>query len=390
MLCGCVIFDEARPESGWASIDGGQAFNINGVGDLSSDVFWWTSLDVANFYHVGLGRMANMRNEEFLRGSMKQIRDELGLTPRYTPVNHAVTVLSELFSRVMNLGESHYGIKTSRHQRYCEDLRAALIPNDTPISEEMDTAAMLAYQTFVSCTRNPGRTRTRSLLFKRNRYLHARDVMSTPVPGPAFEYVQRERLPPKNERLKWLLGLDQPVLVEGAVSSVATEFSNVIAFGGGSKYRRRWISHPELIALSPYADFDIESVFLFNEYQQIQTRIPAPEVPPGIGMLSMSIGILAENFWAGIASPQILRMSGNKKLYSPRAAWMRAADRCFTMIPAMHVHAAGIQVSSYSVGSVAIDVPFGNLSDVVEVAGAAGLFPPMTVSEDSMMQEELA
>lgn len=390
MRCGSVIFDEMRPEGGWASMDGGDAFRIKGLCDLRSDVLWWTSLDVQTFYQSGMSRMGHMRNADFLRTTMSMLMDELGITSRFIPVNDAVKVLSEIFSRVMNLAEYNYGLEVSTHQKFCDDLRYLLLPQDMPLSNEMDQACQLSYQAFVKCTKNPSRIRSRGLLFKRNRYQHAMDVLSTPIPGEQFSYVERKNLPPRNERLKWVLDLNQPVLVEGAITSVAQEYANVISFGSGVNHRRRWISHPELLALSGFANIDIDSVFLFKEYRPLQTKLPIPLVEPGFGQLSISIGLLAENFWVGLSTPQNLRFDSANKLHAPRVSWLRASDRCFTMLRAMEVHKHGIQINSYGVGSVTIDVPYGNLPEVIEIAGGAGLYPPLSVPEDTIAQEELA
>lgn len=385
MRCGCVLFDEARPESGWASIEGDIPFRVNGVGDLRSDVLWWTSLEYSAFYQAGLSRTNNLRNAEFLRSSMSMLREELGLTSRFLPADKAVMALSEVFSRVMNLAEQNYGLTQSSNQKFSEDLRALLIPADQPVSDVVDTACHLAFQTFTKCAKNPSRTRTRSLLFKRNRYLHATDVMATPIPGAQFEYIEKSKLPPKERRVDWVIEQGRPAIVECAITRVDQDFANVIAFDA-----RRWLSHPEIVALSQFARIDISSVILFNEYQRIETRHEAPQVEPGLGMLSVSIGLLAENFWVGLASPQYMKHNPANKLHSPRATWMRASDRAHTMLRAMRVHQKGVQVSSYSVGSVTIDVPNGNLQDVIDIAAAADLFPPMSVPEDAFIQGELA
>lgn len=388
---GCVIFDEQRPEAGWASIEGGAAFRIKGLGDLSSNVLWWTSLQTTDFYHSGMSRIPNMRNADYLRTPMAALKDELGITDRFIEVNKAVVMLSEVFARIMLLAERHYGITFSKYQKLSDDLRYVLIPKDTSLSQEMDMACELSYQAFVKCTKNPGRTKTRSVQFKRNRYRHAMDVLSTPIPNQKFEFVPGHKLPHKTEVLKWLLELERPVLIQGAVTSVSQEFSNVISFGGGSQHRRNWISHPEIIALAEFVKFDVHAAFLFDGYDLLteKTKLPPPYVDPGLCMLSISIGLLAENYWVGLASPEVGKTNA-QKLYSPRVSWLRASDRCFSMLPAMRMHTEGVQVSSYSLGSVSVDVPYNNLQSVIEIAGDAGLFPPLSVPDDVLIQEGLS
>ena len=389
MRCGCVIFDEQRPEAGWASVEGEQAFRVKGLGDLASDILWWTSLEVTNHYHSGMSRIANMRNADYLRTPMNALKDELGITSRFMEVNKAVCVLSEIFSRIMLHAEEHYGIKVSAQQKLSDDLRNVLIQHDTPLSVELNQACELAYQAFSKCTKNPGRIKTRSIQFKRNRYIHAMEVMNTPVPSQKFEHLSRDKLPPKDQLLNWVLEIGQPVLAECSVVNVSPAFSNVISFGGGALINRRWISHPEIVALSNFAKLEFSSVFLFDGYEPINTRIPPPYVDPGFGMLSISIGLLAENYWVGLASPESFKRN-TEKLYSPRVSWMRASDRCLTMLPAMHVHNEGIQVSSYALGSVSVDVPFGNVTSVIEIAGAVGLVPPLSAFEDAILQGALS
>lgn len=329
-----------------------------------------------------------MRHAEFMRSGMSMIRDELGLTQRYLSHNKSVAILSELFARVMQLAHQHYGIEESTSHKLQDDLRKVLMPADRPMSEELDSASQLAYQNFVKCPKNPGRFRTRKVMFKRNRYEHAMDILAAPMPSEGFTYIESKKLPPKGARLKWLSEQDSPLLVEAAVLNVSAKFANVIAFGSGSNNARRWISHPELLALQPFATFEINSVFMFDQYESLKVRMPPPFVD-GIGVLSTAIGLLAENYWIAIASPQAVRGS-SRKLHCPRNAWMRATDRLFSMMPAMEVHAHGIQVDSYGVGSVTIDVPFSNMQEVIEIAGVAGLFPPHYAPDDGNIQGDLA
>lgn len=103
----------------------------------------------------------------------------------------------------------------------------------------------------------------------------------------------------------------------------------------------------------------------------------------------MSIGLLAENYWIGLSSPYAVR-GLPEKLHSPRVAWLRATDRAYSMAAAMQVHAKGIQVDSYGVGSVTLDIPNGNTEEAIEIAGAAGLYPPHHLPEDAYTQRDLS
>lgn len=389
MKFGCVIFDEQKPDSGWSCIAGAgeQPMRITGFHDLRSDVTWWTSLEFQAFTLSSLNNMFNMKSADYLRTSMNAIREEIGLSARYTEGNTAVSVLAELFFRVMTMAELQYGLDNPKSRKLAEDLRPLIFKQDASINKEVDQASEMAHQAFVKCTKSIGK-KTRRVPFRRNRYQHSIDVLSTPIPGEGFEFLDSSKLPPKAERVDWLLKQNRPVLLKGAVVKMHPQVANVVAFGGGSHHNRNWISHPELLMLSEFVEFDIESAFLFEEYQPLQLKLQPPSTS-GFGLLSMSVGLLSENYWIALATPQTVR---GQRIHTPRAAWLRASDRLFTMLPALKLHSMGVQIDSYGVGLISADVDLekSSMSEAIQIGASVGLCPPYWAQEDALISLELS
>lgn len=400
---GCVIFDGDQPGAGWASISGELPVKISGLGSLDSDIVWWTSLTSDHLYRSGLSSTPNIRSAEYLRTSMIQIRLELGISNRtqysgkdssnkLKSVAHSVQILSELFNRLMSLLEIHYGFKRPKYALLSDDLRALILPTDKSISAEIDSASELAYQKKVDCVTNPSRIRSRQVSFKLNRYHHAMDVLATPVPSNAFKLIDEADLPDsKPARLEWALKQTSPILVQASVTKVDPSLSSVIAFGVGSIHPRSWISHPELIVLSQFAQVNISSVFMFEEYLPIESilKVELPLIEDGLSELSMSVGLLCENFWSALAYPY-KPIGASARIYTPRMAWLKATDRMLCMRSAIELYQVGFQVKNYGDGTVVVDVPNGNLSEVIDSAANAGLYPPIASIEDAIIQSTMA
>lgn len=385
MRYGCVQFDEDRPGPGWASIDGEQAFRIRGIGDLSSGVQWWTSLSYESYNRSGFSNHPTLRSSTYLRTDMNQLKDEFGCASRHMKVTDSTVFLSEIFSRVMYLARTHFGIERSTNISLSRDLRTVLLPKDQGISDEIDEAVKHAWQSYSKCERNPRRQKTKAVTFRRNRYLHAKDVLAIPIPGDRWEFVPKKSMP--KDIIPWILKEDRPCLVRASLEQVPPDLAGLVSFGSGSQHARSWISHPELVLLAKHCKISIDAMFLADEYVDMTPKLKLPKVE-GLSELSISLGICAENYWVGLGSQQ--PPGFGDYILTPRAVWLRACDRAYMFMPSMQLHLAGIHVQSYGIGSVTVSVPFGGLPEVIEVAGDAGLMPPISAPEDSLIHEELS
>lgn len=94
------------------------------------------------------------------------------------------------------------------------------------------------------------------------------------------------------------------------VSNVNPDFVNVIAFANGAKTgsNRGWVSQPELLLLSQYAAVEVDSVFLFSEYD----RLPdACSLPPFTDMQAMTptAEVISSNHWIGLSRENPFRQA---------------------------------------------------------------------------------
>ena len=390
-MYGAVIFDdEKRPGAGWAALAGGEAFRIRGTGDLATDAYWWTNLSVQTVY-LNRGLQAyHLKRVDYLRPTITQLQAELGLlVTRMTPAR-IVEIVAEIFGRVMRLAEQHYGVDRPHGFTLAEDMYAEIIKADTPIEPMIDEALKQAMQSYVHCqaTAPAG---SKLLVFRRPRIVHALDVLSTPVPGTQWEYIDGDKMPPMDKRVDWIVNQSRPALVRASVRRVDHEVAGIVSFAGGNKEQRNWMSHPELLTLSKFAKVQIEGAFMGAEY------VPHPvykNIFTGgpLGPLSTSVGVLAENYWHSLSTSHSFKRFANQseKVNSPRAVWYSASDRFHMLMPALMMHTSGFIVRGYGRGQVTLAVQRGALEEARACAAAAGLLAPLHVGEEIAVQAALA
>jgi hypothetical protein len=390
IACGAVVFDDdQRPGAGWASVAGDRAFRIRGTGDLASDVFWWTNLEHKAFVSYSISN-PKLKRTTYLRPNMTQLHQELGLVTVRMPPARIAEITAEIFNRVLRLAQEHYGFDKPYDQTLSADLFRVLIDEDTSITPEIDNALRQSYQTWYECENKPPQG-AKTITFRRPRIQHALDVLSTPVPGEQWEFVDGSSMVSEDKRVDWLINQSRPVLARVSVKSVQFQVAKIVSFGGGAQEPRSWMSHPELLMMSKFANVRVQSAFLANDYA------PQPVLKPlysggSFGSLSVSNGILSENYWVAMSiASTVKRFHRDKPLiHSPRAVWFSAADRFYTMLPAMMMDGSGFCVRGYGRGMVTVAVQRGMLGDARSCAAAAGLNAPLYVHEDIAVQSALA
>lgn len=198
-------------------------------------------------------------------------------------------------------------------------------------------------------------------------------------------------MPPEARRIDWLLGQSRPALVKASVKRVEHDVAQVIAYGGGSTKERSWMSHPELLYLSKFAKLKVEAAFLGQSYVAQKVYTP-PYTGAPVGVLSISTGILLENYWVALSSARTFRRFKNERttIHSPRAVWFTASDRFHSLMPALMMHGSGFCVRGYGRGSVMLGLQRGALRDARACAAAAGLLPPLNLNDDIAVQTALA
>jgi hypothetical protein len=391
-IYGAIFFDDVNnPKSGWASVRGESAFRITSPGTLDSSIFWWSNLDLRGM-DESIGN-PKIKKINYLAPNMDQLIGELGLGRGRTKASTTVQIVSEIFDRVMRLAHQQYGLQYPVGADLAEDLFDHIIIKDKSITPEIDEALRQSYQTWAKTAERKTKSGEKWVTFRRPRMRHAQDVLATPIPGDEWEFIAGNRLPAEKKRVDWLLAQPQPALVQASVSNIQFEYARVLSFGAGyleGDYRG-WMSHPELLMFSKFAKVKVENVFLASEYAP---QLVYRQMNDGgtLGLLSISNGILADNYWIALATARTFKKYSQKndKIFSPRAVWLSASDRFYSVLPALMMDGSGFTVRGYGRGKVVISIDPGAIKDVRDCASAAGLTCPLNVQDSITVQTHLA
>lgn len=390
-MFGAVIFDDAsRPGSGWACVAGQEAFRIRGTGDLATDICWWSNLEGKTVFSIPGLQVPHIKREDYLKPDMGQLHAELGLLVTRMPAARITEISAEIFGRILRLAGQHYGLERPSGFTLVDDLYQRIIKADEPIEPMIDEALKQSWQPFVK-TQSAAPAGTKMFVFRRPRIVHALDVLSTPVPGEQWEYVPGDKMPPMEKRVDWIVNQSRPAIVRASVKRVDHEVAGIISYASGATEQRGWMSHPELLTLSKFARIQIDGAFMGSEYvahpiyKDIFTGGP-------MGPLSVSVGILAENYWHALSSVRTFKRfkTQAEKVYPPRAVWYAASDRFHMLMPALMMHTSGFSVRGYGRGQVILAVQRGALEEARACAAAAGLLSPLHVNEEIAVQSALA
>jgi hypothetical protein len=400
---GCVMFDLQEdsngklipmPGNGWASIEGGSAYRIKNSGDLSNEVKWLTNLSQDVFWKTGVAKQTKLKYSGYLRTEVGQIMKELGLNPPKVPIITICQTLSELFNKVMRLAIEFYGITSFTQKDLYAEIRQVLFPNDLNISTHVDEALSRAYQDLVICEHPLVKERMNFITLKRPRYFHAKSILDTSVPlwDGDWQFLSPSDLPKTtHEQIEFLMGQERPFVAKVAIHSfshpdnINVDLSKLLNLGealgeGGKPKQRNWVCQPELLYLSKFANLEIEAAFVAKGYQELEQKIQLPYLGE-LSDFSYSLGLLSECVWIGLASRSVNPQTKSKSLVSPRACWLKAADRFMTLTSAMMLSSAGFIVNSYGYGGVTLMVEDERLSQLIEIAPHAGLSVPINIIE---------
>lgn len=404
MRFGAVIFDDVFRKSaagarkragtdGWASIDGGPARRIVSIGELESDVKWWTNFEFTDFNSNFLSRHPNLFFSGFLRTEFKALSNEIGSGVEQLSADQAAQAMSTLFGRVMRLAIATLGINLesgAMGTKKLTDYIAARTPNKNKIPEEANEAFRHAHQAWTSIpTRLPRDWKSATL--RRPRYSHALDVLCTAVPPEhRWKYINSDRLPETHQkRMDWCLGNDEmPVLTNVVIKPRRGDFTTLLSYNSGSTVTRSWVCQPELLFLSQFCDIEVVGAFVCEAGFEPQKEL---DTFPSLGHFStasLSLGILTENLWMSMAEPRVNAMA--QKFYPPRGVWYRATDRIAMFVYAGEMQRAGFQISGYGNGSVLVCYPAGATEELISAATEFGLDVPASKYAEVRTEVRLA
>lgn len=389
---GCVLFDLQESESGefrpvptrgWASVNGGQAFRINGPQDLDTDIRWICNLNKSDFWAGGLVRMQKLRHSHYFRTDMGFLMKETGFVPQKVTAPVSCEMLSEVYSRTLKLGMDHYSLSDLRAGEFHEELGAVLFGRDASISNEIDEALLRSYQDVARCPAAQ-RDGLREAVLRMPRVSHAQAMMATKIPSGAWRLMDLDGQP-SEAKLSWALSNELPIVAKVALRglneripawvSALLEQGEVLGEGGRKK-DRDWMTGVELRCCARFAKVEIKAAFECSGWEDAPGAAEILDEGP-LSDLSVSLGLLAEAHWMSAAARSRHPQTGSKTLITPRAAWIKAADKAACLIRAVHLGNAGFSVVSYGNGTVAVRAAAADFDKLRTLASKLGLQSPM-------------
>jgi len=399
---GCVMFDlvevehskfQPMPGSGWASIEGNDAFRFNNINELSENVKWWTNLSQEVLWKSGAVLQSKLKHSAYLRTDMGLIMKELGLQTQSVPIAETCKSLSEVFNKVMKLVIEFYGLEIFDQKELHAELKLILVGEDKNISSYVDEALIRAYQDLVVCEKNPNKENY-FITLKRPRYFHAKSVLETAVPyyDGDWDFLGPDDLPnTEDEKFDFLMAQNRPFVAKISInlvyfeSKINLDITKLLNLGeaigeGGKAKDRNWVSQPELLYLRKFADITIDAAFMAKKYENIENKVSLPYLGE-LSDFSYSLGLLSESVWLSLATRSVNPQTRSKTLVSPRACWLKASDRFLTLTSAMMLSAAGFTVVSYGYGAVTVNVSESEIPKLIEIAPHTGLSIPINLIE---------
>jgi hypothetical protein len=386
MRCGVVLFDSANNisvgdktfaslDSGWASIGGEPAVRVSSIHDLSSDVLWITNLTEEQFYRAALTNHPNFRSENYLRSTVRHIYSELGVDPLYVSPDIVTSVLATVAQRVIDFAKARYGVNP-RSKNLNEDFAHALGATRSQIAKDMysmfEGSAKHSYVRTVVI--NSYLNNGQALTLRRNRLIHARELLGTAVPPDTqWEYIPRNKLPANKADIESMLEqCNTCFLVRCEVRNVSPMVSDVFSIGSGAKDIRDWLTDIEWRHAREWADVEYNGLLLCTAPSEM---LPQAKLLPGgdYAPLSFTSCIAAEQIWTAMTLKRGVR---DEQRYTAAAAWLRARDRTVMFSYAQKLHAKGLIVWGYGGGNVVVLYPEGGLRHALDVTTDIGLLAP--------------
>lgn len=387
MRGGVVLFDSANNisagdktfaslDSGWCSIGGAHPVRVTSIHDLSSDVLWVTNLTEEQFYRAGLAGHPNFRSEGYLRSTIRHIYSELGVDPLHVSPDAVVRVLATVVQRTIDVATQRYGVALRSKKALNEDFAVALGAPRSQIDAEM-------YSMFESCAQhayvrtvitNNYLNNARALTLRRNRLVHARELLAHPVPQDTqWEYIPRHKLPATTEAIEALLERTTTAfMVRGEVKNMNPMVAEVFSVGSGARVIRDWLTDIEWAQARQWAEIEYQGVLMCAS-----PSAPLPQASKlptdDYAALSYTSCLAAEQIWTAMT---MRRGSREDLRYTAAAAWLRAKDRMAMFDYAQKLYSKGLTVSGYGVGIVVVLYPEGGLRHALDVTTDIGLLPP--------------
>ncbi|EPX83492.1 hypothetical protein [Salipiger mucosus] len=395
---GYVAFDnEGEPADGFASVAGQPAKRISSIYELPTDVIWWTNITFDAFYKKSdAWRSPWLRHDKYLVVSPKDVLKEWGMNPTDADVTTAAPIISEFFSRVMQMSfrlirdvdprSRMEDVFVGRFLR--EDLRCVLPEAEYPKSEAATVIKSgNAWQEFTQTGVSPVRG-GRWVMLRRPRVSYAQEMFHTPIPRGPFEFYGRSEIRSvAKDKMKWVLDNNNPCIAEVTVNRIDGDIAPIYGFGNAMEKEKRiarsWVAHPELVVMDHFTEIDVKSLYMGSEYDLIGPNLPEPVkdfLSSKYTEISWSAGVVAETLWRACAlGEEKSKVQGQERAHTSwQGVWIKGADKANMFLTAMQLAEKGYSVVSYGLGWVRAAVLEEDIPDLIRHGLSLGLLPQVS------------
>ena len=386
---GVAWFDDPSLENnteGWFCINGSNPNRFSRHSDLQSDCMFITNMDFNSLGKISISRH-NLLLESFLPTKMDDMLSDLGTSIDDIKIPGAIQIASSIFGAALAMAQNYYGESVMSAFSLSKGIGEVInqeIGNDLKNDDMLIYALKDAYLRSTLCEFSKGAAwmsgKPISHIFRFNRVLHARNVLSHKAPKGNSRLIQ------KKESVRAILSKSRPSLVQVSVRDFNHEAAQIFAFGirsgqnskGRSAPLRTWVTSTELEVLDRYAN--VETVdhpwFIWDEgWMDHKFKLPECLNNPMIAA-TYSGQLLADAYLTAILSDQY---ENRRKYFTPTCTFLSAAERMdMFQVAAEASKLSGTTVISFGPGRVKAQTrtTFNNKSLLVWAKNRGFIFPP--------------
>jgi hypothetical protein len=390
---GVVCFEDTEVVGkAWASVSGEESKRINGIGELSSSVYWVTNLPYNLFRRFNLNKKPNVFDHQFFRTSVKLIAGEVGLEDDLKKLSE---FSAKTFQRVYDYCESMYDVDLKYSPYRLNTLLSDYVIAKSVRQIPMGSTASTLTEAFMESTQQnqamigevPKGSKARTFSFPKGAY--ARELLSLDYPVSTQWNMLNE------VDIKTVIGTREGNTITGTSSAIKkinkicsqkaglfkinvlyTEkfFRSFSTFGQGSNYNRSWVTLPELLDIIQFSVIEI-----LEGYTSEIGKLPLHKsIDLSIDEFSYSRGLMLENVWTAYTLPL-----NRGKFFTPVGAYMRAYDRILCNKVAYEFARNNFSVGSFGTGRVVVYCKKSEERLATEIAIENGMLPPLYMMESN-------
>lgn len=385
---GVALFSSVGSSApGFACVHGEEVQKFNTWTDLPQDVRWLSNVDYRTHKEMGLQRVGNVHDAQYLRTNLSVLRGDYGEKDH----KRAAELLAGLAHRTVHLGRELLGAEpdAGRHYRYAVPVNKALrasgysigSPGRPPKNHVSPTAACWgAWQINQKRVTPMGDAPLRYFAVPAQALY--RWALTQPYPAnegtwevrtgdAGFAASELDEQGLKGiERLVEIMK-DHAGFARVRVISPHPDYAEFAMFGAGADGVRDWATLPETLSVARYANVQVIDLMLTDYAPLDMPRALRSAVEEGGEFLPCaSFGLLLENIAAAYAARD------SRAAPSPVACYLHSYLRAWMLDVAFILEQCGVKVGSYSYGRLVGRVDSSVAESVARSALMNGIIPP--------------